>query len=93
MKSKAEAYRLVWALAGSLTGLVIGFSLMTMSFNYIPRLSEQSGLVPLLLAVAFCGGGLLGGGYLALTLVARRQRAGRKKYFEEKKLKRKKARH
>lgn len=90
MKSKDEAIRLAWTLVGSLSGLAIGFSLMTMLFNYVPRLSEMSGIIPVLLAVIFCGGGLLGGGYLALTLVARRQRVHRKKYFEKKKLKRKK---
>lgn len=86
MKSKEEIYRLVWTLVGALTGVAVGFSLMTVVFS---RLQNASPGVMLLCVMVFCAGGLVGGGYLALWLIGRKQRVVRKQYFEDKKKRKK----
>jgi hypothetical protein len=91
MKSKEEITRLVAALAGALGGVAIGLGVLMVLWQLFPALSTSGGLVPMVVIIALCGGGLLGGGYVGLWLASRKQRTARRKYFEDKK-KRKKAR-
>jgi branched-subunit amino acid ABC-type transport system permease component len=86
MKSKEEVHRLLWALGGALAGVALGFGLMTMVFA---RLQNASPGIMLLCVMLFCGGGLVGGGYVALWLIGRKQKIVRKQYFDSKKKRRK----
>lgn len=90
-KSKDEIVRLVWTLAGAILGLGAGLGLQALTFSRFTSISASTGALPGLLVMAFCGGGLIGGGYLALWLISRRQRAARRQYFEEKKKKQRKS--
>jgi len=86
MKSKEEIYRLVWTLIGALTGVAVGFGLMTVIFS---RLKDASPGIMLICVMVFMGGGLVGGGYLALWVIGRKQKIVRKQYFEDKKKRKK----
>jgi len=87
MRSREEIIRLAWTLVGAVLGTIAGFALLTVMLQFL-RLS------PLWLTIAvlgICGGSLIGGGYLGLTIITKRQRVARKKFLEAKK-KRKKRR-
>lgn len=88
MKSKEEIYRLVWTLVGALTGVALGFSLMTIVFSQLLGGNASPGIM-LVCVMGFMGGGLVGGGYLALWLIGRKQKGVRKQYFEDKKKRKK----
>lgn len=85
MSSKEEVIRLLWTLAGALLGVAVGFGLMTYLFTLV-KLPPMATAVAV---IALCGGGLVGGGLLTLTILGKRQKTARKKYFDEKKKKRK----
>jgi hypothetical protein len=85
MKSKEEIVRLLWTLAGAIFGLAVGLALNAALQAFVTLPIGAQGLIALLLP----GLGLVGGGYLALTLVGKRQKVQRKKYFEEKKKRKK----
>jgi hypothetical protein len=90
MKSKEDITKLVVALVASLIGVGTGLGAMMLLFKYVPSLGQATGPVPFLVTIGFCGGGLIGGGYVGLWLVTRQHRAKRKQYFEDKKKQRKK---
>lgn len=85
MKSKEEIVRLLWTLAGAIIGLAAGLAINA----YVQSLGEPPMGVQLLLSLLLPGIGLIGGGFLALTIASKRQKASRKKYFEEKKKRKK----
>lgn len=88
MGSREEVIRLAWTLVGAILGAAIGFGVMALAINVL----RPSPTVSTLIVIGLCGGGLAGGGYVALTLISRRQRALRKKYFDEKKKQKKRKR-
>jgi phosphate/sulfate permease len=85
MKSKEELIRLAYTLVGAIVGVAAGFGLMT---SVLSRLNLTP-FLQALVVIAFCGGGLLGGGYVALSIIQKIQRKARKKYFDEKKKRKK----
>ena len=87
MGSRADIYRMIWALIGSLLGICVGIGLLMLLYQMVPALSGAIGITPLVTILVFCGGGLLGGGYLALWLCTRTQKARKKKHYEEKRKK------
>jgi hypothetical protein len=90
MKSKDDITKLVVALIGSVLGAGVGLGALMLLFKLVPALGEASGVLPFIVTVGLCGGGLVGGGYAGLWLITRRHRAKRKQYFEDKKKRRKK---
>ncbi len=92
MGSRKEIIRLVFAMLGALAGLAIGLALMMFMYQQIPALAETYyGAVHLFAILIFCGGGLMGGGYLVLTIQNRIERK-RKKAADADKKRRKKSR-
>ncbi|MEN6545840.1 MAG: hypothetical protein ABFE07_07365 [Armatimonadia bacterium] len=85
MNSKEEVVRLLWTLAGAVVGVAVGFGLMT----YLLPMMKLPPLGTAIAVLAFCGGGLIGGGFVTLTVLNKRQKVARKKYFDEKKKKKK----
>ncbi len=78
-----ELLHLVWGIVGA----VVGFSAGTLAYLGVYRIfPDQLGQIPALaLAVIFAlaGGGMVGGGWLALYLATRRHRVERDKDREE----------
>lgn len=89
MGSKEEIARLLAALAGALLGVGTGLSLLMLVYSRVPALSRTGGIAPILVILGLCIGGLIGGGWVGLWLVTRRQKVQRKKYFDDKKKQRK----
>ena len=85
MKSKEELVRLAYTLVGAISGAAAGFGLMTLVLNRLTLTPFAQAMV----VIAMCGGGLVGGGYVALSIIQKSQRKARKKYFEEKKKRKK----
>jgi hypothetical protein len=92
MKSKEDLARLLAALLGALAGGAVGLGLLLVLFNYVPWLGATGSIAPLLVILALCLGGLVGGGALGLWVVGRRQRTVRKRYFGDRKKQRRRGR-
>jgi hypothetical protein len=88
--------RLLWALFGAIVGLGLGFAayigVQAVGGKSLQAFLDNNATVSLLLIGGLCLGGLAGGGTLVLTILNRIERKQRKKYFDEKKQKRKQAR-
>ena len=91
MKISSDVSRLIFTMIGALAGVALGLYGMLATFHYYEDLVSQGGIYPLLVVVLFCGGGLVGGGYLAGNLhvwrenaVQRKKDASKKKYGRKK---------
>ena len=83
--------RLTWTMVGALVGGAIGLYGLFATFEYYDEMVSKGGILPLLVVLLFCGGGLLGGGYAMLSLHLWREKvAQRKKDASKKKYGRKK---
>ncbi len=83
--------RLLLTMVGALVGGAVGLYGLLATFEYYDEMVSKGGILPLLVVVLFCGGGLVGGGYAVLSLhlwrerVAQRKKvAGKKKYGRKK---------
>ncbi len=78
-----EALHLVWGIVGAVVGFGAGILAYLALYRVYP---DQLGQVPTLALVvvfALAGGGMMGGGWLALSLTARRAKVQREKAREE----------
>ncbi len=82
-------------MIGALSGGALGLYGLLATFRYYEDSVSAGGVGPIVAVVVFCGGGLVGGGYLALMLhmwwerVARRKKdASKTKYGRKSKKKR-----
>ena len=83
--------RLVSTMVGALVGGAIGLYGLLATFEYYDEMISRGGILPLLVVLLFCGGGLVGGGYAVLSLHLWREKvAQRKKEASKKKYGRKK---
>ncbi len=83
--------RLIFTMIGALVGLAVGLYGLLATFKYYDEMISRGGILPVLVVVLFCGGGLVGGGYALLSLhVWRENVAQRKKEASKKKYGRKK---
>ena len=74
-----ELMHLVWGAVGALVGLGVGLLAYVAIYRVFP---EQLGQVPtlsLIVVFALSGGGMMGGGWLALYLAARYDKTQREK--------------
>jgi len=82
--------RLLLTMVGALVGGAVGLYGLLATFNYYDEMISKGGILPLLVVLLFCGGGLVGGGYAVLSLhVWREKVAQRKKEASKKKYGRK----
>ena len=74
-----DVTRLIATMIGALTGGALGLYGLLATFRYYEDLVSAGGAAPIIAVVLFCGGGLVGGGYLALSLHLWRERVARRK--------------
>ena len=85
-----DVTRLIATMIGALTGVALGLYGLITTFRYYEDLVSTGGAGPIIAVVVFCGGGLVGGGYLALSLhmwwerVARRKKDAQKTKYGRK---------
>ncbi len=86
-----DVSRLIWTMVGALVGGALGLYGLLATFKYYDEMVSKGGILPLVVVVLFCGGGLIGGGYALLSFhVWREKVAQRKKDASKKKYGRKK---
>ena len=85
--------RLGWTFLGAVLGLAVGFlafiAIQGFGGESLKHTMDVNGFLWVVLVGGCCIGGLLGGGALALWILSRIEKKQRKKYFDEKKARRK----
>jgi len=79
-----EIYQLLWTFVGAIVGFGAGMLAYVGVYKVFPDLLSTQGAVSLIVVFGLAGGGMVGGGYLALVITTKVQKARRRKAREEK---------
>lgn len=79
-----EIYQLLWTFVGAIVGLGVGLLAYMGVYKLFSDLLSTGGTIALLVVFGLAGGGMVGGGYLALLITTKLQKAQRRKTREQK---------
>ncbi len=85
-----EVYQVISTGVGAILGLVAGLGVFMAIFPMVGQTVGKGGMASVVAAIGLCGGGMVLGGYVALAIRMRIDKARRKKKAAEKKARRKK---
>ncbi len=79
-----EIYQLLWTFVGAIGGLGVGLLAYLGVYKLFTGVLSTQPTVGLIAILALAGGGMVGGGYLALVLTSKIQKVRRRKAREQK---------
>ena len=79
-----EIYQLLWTFVGAIVGVGVGILANIGLHSLFPQVLEANSTLTAISIFGLWGGGMVGGGYLALVLTAKIQKVRRRKAREQK---------
>ena len=80
-----DLIHLLWGFAGAIVGFAVGLVGYVALYNALPEQLGRGGAVSLVVVGVLAGGGMVGGGWLALYVVTARDKTRRERERRERK--------